>query len=77
VVALGEEDADAARARVLRDVRERLLDDPVERRLDLRRQPLVRKPRLELDVEAALLAERVREPLHRRDEPEVVECRGP
>ena len=37
---------------MLDDVRQRLLHDPVERRLDLARQPLVAEPRLELDARA-------------------------
>ena len=37
--------------RVLDDVRQRLLHDPVERGLDLRRQALVAEPRLEVDGE--------------------------
>ena len=44
---------------MLDDVRQRLLDDPVERRLDLARQPLVAELRLEVDAHAGLLAERV------------------
>ena len=39
--------------RVLDDVRQRLLHDPVERRLDLGRQPLVAELRLEVDAQAA------------------------
>ena len=58
-----QEDADAARAGVLDDVRERLLDDAVERRLGLGRQPLVAELRLEVDAQPALLAERLGEPL--------------
>ena len=42
-----EHDADRARLRVLDDVRQRLLHDPVERRLDLGREPLVAELRLE------------------------------
>ena len=46
------------RAGVLDDVRQRLLDDAVERRLGLGRQPLVAELRSRSTVEAALLAER-------------------
>ena len=62
-----------ARVRVLDDVRQRLLDDAVERGLDLGGKPLVAEARLEANVDARLLAERLREPLERGDEAEVVE----
>ena len=51
-----EQDADVPRARVLDDVRERLLHDPVERGLDLGRKALVRERRLEVDRDPGLLA---------------------
>ena len=67
-----------ARAGVLDDVRQRLLHDPVERRLDLARQPLVAELRLEVDRDARVCSRNVSA---RRssagDEPEVVERRRP
>ena len=68
-----EQDADPAGLRVLDDVRQRLLHDAVERGFGLARQPLVAEARLEIDPQAALLAERLCEPLHGRHQPEVVE----
>ena len=65
----GEQDADVRRLRVLDDVRERLLHDPVERRLDLGRQPLVPEVRLEVDPDAGLLPERLGQALDRRASP--------
>ena len=59
--------------RVLDHVRQRLLRDPVERRLHLRGQAGLAEPRLEVDLDPRLLAERLDEPLDRRHEPEVVE----
>ena len=58
---------------MLDHVRERLLDDPVDRRLDLERQPLADRAGLEVDGDAGLLAEALRQALERRQEPEVVE----
>ena len=46
-------------SRVLGDVGERLLDDPVERGLDLGRQPVVADGRLEVDRDPRLLGERL------------------
>ena len=63
--------------RVLDDVRERLLDDAVERGLDLGRQALLAEPSLEIDVDVGLLGERLGEPLERGNEAEVVERLGP
>ena len=68
----GQHDADRVRLGVLGDVRQRLLDDAVERGLDLGgSRPTPR--RLEVDRDARLLGEALREPLERGDEPEVVE----
>ena len=75
VAAPDDEDRHPGRGGVLDDVRQRLLDDPVERRLDLRGEPLVFDARLEVDVQPGLLAEGRREPLERRHQPEVVEGR--
>jgi hypothetical protein len=55
-------------------VRERLLDDAVERRLGLGRQPFVVQSRLEVDGEIRLLPHRRREPLQGGNQAEVVEC---
>ena len=62
----------ALRAGVLDDVRHRLLDDPVQRRLDRLGQPHVADPRLDVNLDSAL-ADRLGETLDRRNEPEVVE----
>ena len=71
-----QEDADALGAGVLDDVRQRLLDDAVERRLDLGRQPLVAELRLEVDLRGRVCSRNVSaEPLDGRHEPEVVERR--
>ena len=70
--AASEDDADRARLGVLDDVRQRLLHDPVERRLDVARQP-VADVRLEVDAHPGLLGEGVAQALERRDEAEVVE----
>ena len=67
-----EHDADRARLRVLDDVRQRLLHDPVERGLDVARQP-VADARLELDPHPGLLGEGLAQALERGDEAEVVE----
>ena len=72
-VLAGEQDADVARAGVLDDVRQRLLDDAVEGGLDFAREPLLAELRLQVDPEPRLLAERGGEPLDRRHEAEVVE----
>ena len=69
----GDRDADVVRVRVLDDVRERLLHDPVERRLDLGRQPRLAERRMEVDANVRLLRERIGQPLERRHEAEVVE----
>ena len=58
---------------VLDDVRERLLDDPVENGLDLAREPGLGQARLEVRRDAGLLGEGTREPVERRHEAEVVE----
>ena len=71
-----EEHADARRPGVLDDVRERLLDHAVQRRLHLVRQTPVSELRLQFDLKAALLAQRLRQPLDCGDEAEVVERRG-
>ena len=68
-----DRDADVVRVRVLDDVRERLLHDPVERRLDLARQPRLAERRVEVDANPRLLGERLGQPLERGHETEVVE----
>ena len=68
-----QNDADVACARVLDDVREGLLDDAVERGLHLGRKPLRREAGLEAYPDPGLRAERLGQPLERRDEAEVVE----
>ena len=71
---LREDDAHARRACVLDDVRQRLLHEPVQRRLDLGREPAVAlEVREELDRHAGLLREVVGQPFERGDEAEVVE----
>ena len=70
--AAGEHDADRARLRVLDDVRQRLLHDPIERRLDVVREP-VADAGLELDPHSRLLGEGLAQALERGDEPEVVQ----
>ena len=61
---------------MLDDVRQRLLHEPVQRRLDLGREATVAlKVGDELDRHAGLLREVVRQPLERGDEAEVVERR--
>ena len=70
-----QQDAHVRRVRVLDDVRKRLLDDAVERRLHLARQPFLAEPRLEVDPHAGALAERPRQTLDRGGEAEVVERR--
>ena len=62
---------------MLDHVRERLLDDPVDRGLDLEREPLADRAGLEIDGDAGLLAEALRQTLERRYETEVVEHLGP
>ncbi len=62
---------------MLQHVRQRLLDDAVERRLGLGGQARVAEGRLHLHGEAALLLDRVAKALDRRHEPEVVEGGGP
>ena len=66
-------DADPAGARVLDDVRQRLLHNAVESGLDLARQPLLTERGVEVDADARLLGERLRQPLECGDEAEVVE----
>ena len=62
---------------MLDDVRQRLLHEPVERSLDLRREAVVAaEVGNELDRHAGLLREVVREPLERGDQAEVVERLG-
>ena len=73
----GQDDADARAPRVLDDVRQRLLHDPVERGLDLRRAGARRRAGLDVDVDARS----PRRPCRARrssagDEPEVVERLG-
>ena len=58
---------------MLHDVRQRLLHDAVERRLDVARQALRVEPGLEVDRQPGLFTVGVREPLESRDEAEVVE----
>ena len=70
--AAGEDDADRTGLGVLDDVRQRLLHDPIESRLDVARQPAV-ELRLEVDAHSRLLGEGVAQPLQRGDEAEVVE----
>src|SRR4249919_2038176 len=60
---------------MLDNVRERLLDDPVEGGLNLARQPLLAELRFEIHLESGLLAEAVHEPLHCGHQSEVVERR--
>ena len=62
---------------MLDDVRERLLDEPVEHGLDLGRKPLVSEARIERRNDLAPLLERRGEALERRRQAEVVECRRP
>jgi hypothetical protein len=61
-VASHEQDADFARFRMLDDVRQRLLDDAVDGRLDLGRQSHVADSRFELHPEPRGLGKRLREP---------------
>ena len=72
-----QHDADLARGRVLDDVRQRLLHEPVERRLGLGREPL--SPSIAATVARIPVrsAKRSREPLERGHEPEVVERARP
>ena len=65
--------AHVLRLGVLHDVRQRLLHEPVERRLDLGRQALAAEIRLDLGRDAASLGERLAEPLERGGEAEVVQ----
>ena len=68
------EHAAPARLGVLGHVRQSLLDDPVERGLDLGSGAAgSSEPGLEVDRDPGLVRERRREPLQRADEPEVVE----
>ena len=60
-------------AGVLDHVGQRLLDDAVERRLRVARQPRLAELRLQVDPQAALLPERVRQALDGGNEAEVVE----
>ena len=62
---------------MLQHVRQRLLDDAVERGLGLGGQARVAEWGLHVDGEAALLLDRVAKALDRRHEPEVVERGGP
>ena len=62
---------------MLQHVRERLLGDAVEGCLCVRRKASVRKLRLDVDRDLALLLDDVPEPLDRRYEAEVVESSGP
>src|SRR4051794_16398571 len=62
---------------MLGDVRERLLHDPVERRLDLGWQALFAEGGAEVDLHPALLAEGRRQVLDGRHEAEVVERARP
>jgi len=80
-VALDDGDADPLRARVLGDVGQRLLHDPVDRGLDQRREPGRLLPRVEpkIDVELGIdPRERrpaLRERLQRRPDAELVQRR--
>ena len=77
-LALGDCDADLVVApRVLDDVRQRLLDDAVERGLYLPWQSLRFEVVRERHVDPGLLCEGLGQPLERRDEPEVVERSRP
>ena len=62
-----------SRAGVLDDVRERLLDDPVERRLDLAPGAARRRAPARGDLDPGRLGEGLRQALERGDEAEVVE----
>ena len=62
-------------SRVLDHVRQRLLHDAVERRLDVGREPLPAEPRLDLHVERPAFAHGLAEPAERGLEAEVVEGR--
>ena len=68
----GQDDADRARLGVLDDVRQRLLDDSVERCFDMGRKA-VADLRLEFDAHSGLRGEGVAQSLESRHEPEVVE----
>src|SRR4051794_2398529 len=72
----GEDDANLARGRVLHDIRQRLLDDAVERRLDLVGQTVVER-RLDRRLDPTAFGERLPQALDSRPEPEVVERRRP
>src|SRR5205085_7524533 len=72
-----DDNAHALRRGVLDDVRERLLDDAVDRGLVLGRQTSVGEGDVDVEREGAPLADHACEPLERRSQPEVVESRRP
>ena len=69
--------AHVCRTGVLDDIRERLLHDAVQRRLDIGREPLLAEPDLDQHVEPAFLADRLAEPANSGLEAEVVQRRRP
>src|SRR5205814_9447711 len=75
-IGTGQKDADTLRIRVLDGGRQCVLDEPVERRLDVLGQTLVRESRLELDRDARLLGGGRGQASESRLEPEVVERLG-
>src|SRR2546430_12582992 len=72
-----EENTHAFCFRVLYHIRQGLLNDPVQRRLHVSRQPVVAEPRLEIDGYGRCLRGHLYQPLERGYEPEVVKRFGP
>ena len=62
---------------VFHDVGQSFLDDAVQRRLHLGREPLVPELRLEIDADRGGFREGLHETLDGGNEPEIVECLRP
>src|SRR5687768_11372660 len=70
---LRQHNADRVRVGVFDDIRERFLDDPVERGFDLWAESFFAECRLYLDLDLSLLSEGFSETFQRGDEPKVVQ----
>src|SRR5256885_14664460 len=73
VAAADEQDAAPGGASVLDDVRQRFLDDAIERRLYFGGEPFLAELSLEIDADRRGFRERLREALNRGNQPEVIE----
>src|SRR5215203_5522949 len=71
VLAADEHNTHALRFRMFHDVRQSLLDDPVERCLDFGWEPALAQLRLEFDQDGCGFGERLHQPFERRHEAEV------